>query len=176
MLGVVLLGFKSVEGDLALLAVLQFALIPIFVGEMEIFRISGVQWSLFFELVANALHRLLFKWLTNTVLVLICAASLAALVYACEIYPSFTLGWGGDNAWVGLPRVGFPYFAGVLLFRLTNVRRPAMPGWFMLLAFTAIAFVPHIPGIPTNVIRLSFLVLVYPAIVVLSLNAEASPL
>lgn len=173
MLAVVLLGFKTVEGDLLLLALAQFAMIPVFAPGMDIFRISGVQWPLLFELLANAVHRLVYPWLTNATLVALCAASLAGLLAAALVFPSFTLGWGGDNAWVGVPRVGFSYFAGVLLFQLTRRRTlPQVPAWLILIGFAALAFVPHILGVPVNAVRFGILVVVFPAVVLASIGAR----
>ena len=175
MLGVVLLGFKHVEGDLAFVALMQFALIPVLAAGLDVFRISGVQWSLFFELVANAFHRLAFPWLSLRVLLLICAISLLALVLACFRYTTFTVGWWGENFWVGFPRVCFSYFAGVLVFRLTRGRMlPSFPGWLIMFAFIAISSMPNIPGVPVNALRLGILTVALPAIVVLAINARVS--
>lgn len=44
----------------------------------------------------------------------------------------------------------------------------------MLAVFAAVAFVPNIPGVPVNGLRLAVLTVVFPVIIVLSLKAKLS--
>jgi peptidoglycan/LPS O-acetylase OafA/YrhL len=97
--------------------VLGFVMIPLpksadVRGWDEIYPLNGPAWSLFYEYVANALYAL-------GVLV---ALSACALIYLAVFGPRGDLigGWALDASGIqiGMSRVMFPFFAGVLLMRL----------------------------------------------------------
>jgi len=92
------------------------------VGGPEVFPLDGPQYTLFLELFANA-----FWWSTRRVPQLPLALTIAVISFAVLL----VTGLGGDhtsNFWVGFPRVGFSFFAGVALFHLKK-KLPAWSGW-----------------------------------------------
>ncbi|MFD1034788.1 acyltransferase family protein [Sphingomonas hankookensis] len=107
--------------------VLGFVMIPLpksadVRGWDEIYPLNGPAWSLFYEYVANALYALGVRKLSNRSLGLLVALSAIALIYLAVFGPRGDLigGWALDPSGIkiGLSRVMFPFFAGVLLMRL----------------------------------------------------------
>lgn len=91
----------------------------------EPFAINRPAWSIFFELVANALHAILLwrlpvRWLT----VLAVLAMLAMLPYWSV--GSFNLGNKANDFIGGFPRVIFAYAVGIMVCRL-NLPIPSLP-------------------------------------------------
>jgi peptidoglycan/LPS O-acetylase OafA/YrhL len=91
-------------------------------GWQEIYPLNGPQWSLFYEYVANILYALGLRKLSNRAMGVLVAVSGAALVWLLVAGPRGDVigGWALDASGiqVGLTRVMFPFFAGVLLMRL----------------------------------------------------------
>jgi peptidoglycan/LPS O-acetylase OafA/YrhL len=83
-------------------------------------------WSLFFELVANAVYAAAIHRLSNRRLFVIAVASLIA---AALCYHSLHTGSMWDRFAFAFPRVGVSFFAGVLTYRLwrTSSWRPSLP-------------------------------------------------
>jgi peptidoglycan/LPS O-acetylase OafA/YrhL len=107
--------------------VLGFVMIPLpksadVRGWDEIYPLNGPAWSLFYEYVANALYALGVRKLSNRSLGILVALSACALIYLAVFGPRGDLigGWALDASGIqiGMSRVMFPFFAGVLLMRL----------------------------------------------------------
>jgi peptidoglycan/LPS O-acetylase OafA/YrhL len=106
---------------------LSFVMIPLapsaeIRGWGEIYPLNGPQWSLFYEYVANILYavglrKLSIRWLAGLV-----GVSALALIGLLVLGPRGDVigGWALDakGIQIGLTRVMFPFFAGVLLMRL----------------------------------------------------------
>jgi peptidoglycan/LPS O-acetylase OafA/YrhL len=89
------------------------------VGGPEVFPLNGPQYTLFLELFANAVW-----WSTRRIPQLPLALTVALVSFAVLL----VTGLGGDhtsNFWVGFPRVGFSFFAGVALYHL----KKKLPAW-----------------------------------------------
>lgn len=106
---------------------LGFAMIPLpksadIRGWDEIYPLNGPQWSLFYEYVANILYAAGLRKLSNRAMSVFVAACACALIYLAVFGPRGDLigGWALDASGVqiGLTRVLFPFFAGVLMMRL----------------------------------------------------------
>ncbi|MDP3739854.1 MAG: acyltransferase [Hyphomonadaceae bacterium] len=120
-------------------------------GSPDVYSLNVPAWTLFFELLVNLVYVLAYRWLRNVrvlaILVLLCAAGLAATV--------FTLGRidaGSDWAtfWAGFGRASFGFFAGVLTFRLLGsprqTKRPVSNWSFVILfAIPVACFFPASP-------------------------------
>lgn len=137
LIGAALLGFQhySLFPKLASVTTLQvlvfvllgFVMIPVTPaveprGWGEIYPLNGPQWSLFYEYVANILYAAGVRKLSNRWLGALVAVSAGALIYLLVRGPRGDVigGWAldADGARIGLTRVMFPFFAGVLLMRL----------------------------------------------------------
>ncbi len=87
----------------------------------ETHSLNGPHWTLLQEYLANIVYGLVGHKLSRRALMIvtgICAIIL--LVVALEIGQIF-LGWGASNFWMAPVRTAFPFFAGLLIFRM-NIR------------------------------------------------------
>lgn len=102
---------------------------------------NGVMWSIFLELIVNAIWVLSFPLLkTNRVLVTAVAFAAAGLIASVLIYGKLTsLGTSWRTMPGGVFRVCFPFFLGVLIYRLRD-RAPRVPPIILLVALPAILF------------------------------------
>jgi peptidoglycan/LPS O-acetylase OafA/YrhL len=105
---------------LALAYLHELTFIPVLRPGANLFLLNGVEWSLFFELLANLTHALLLRRLGVRALGLIVAISGALLCLAVITAGSISLGWRYEIFPAGFARVTFSYCAGVMLFRLRD--------------------------------------------------------
>jgi peptidoglycan/LPS O-acetylase OafA/YrhL len=91
-------------------------------GWGEIYPLNGPAWSLFYEYIGNILYAVGVRKLSNRVLGVVVFLAALALVHLLVFGPRGDVigGWALDAGGVriGLTRVLFPFFAGVLLMRL----------------------------------------------------------
>jgi peptidoglycan/LPS O-acetylase OafA/YrhL len=89
-------------------------------GEMH--PLNGPAWSLFYEYIANVLYAVGLRKLSNRALGVLVALAALALIHMLVFGPRGDVigGWALDanGIRIGLTRVMFPFFAGVLLMRL----------------------------------------------------------
>ncbi|WP_174279491.1 acyltransferase family protein [Sphingomonas bacterium] len=112
-----------------MLLVAELLFLPVFGDPIQgVFVLVGVQWSLFWELVANAAHHLLLRRLGPAALVAVIIAGLSLLIAAVALHGSLAIGDRAGDFLGGLPRVTFSYVIGVLLARLQHLRRPSRRG------------------------------------------------
>lgn len=106
---------------------LSFVMIPLrpsaeIRGWGEIYPLNGPQWSLFYEYIANILYAVGLRKLSNRWLGLLVGVAGLALIGLLVLGPRGDVigGWALDanGVQIGLTRVMFPFFAGVLLMRL----------------------------------------------------------
>jgi len=95
-----------------------FAFLPLLGSNIGIYPLNGVQWSLFFELVANALHASLLWRLRMPILVGIWLISLTVMAIGSYSLGNLSVGDRTDTFFLGYSRVGFGYVTGMLLFRM----------------------------------------------------------
>ena len=84
----------------------------------ELFVINGPRWSLFYEDVVNLSMALLWTFFRSSRRLMAAVAVFAVILAGCMRYHhTYELGWSGDTFFAGFPRVAFPFFAGVLIYR-----------------------------------------------------------
>lgn len=93
------------------------------------FPFNPPSWSLCFEMLVNLLYAALVLWHKASVRV-IAGLALISLIATCAAVflngADLASGWAADRSFLlGVPRVGFSFFTGVLLFRLFQAR-PAL--------------------------------------------------
>jgi len=98
-------------------------------GWDETYPLNGPAWSLFYEYIANVLYAVGLRRLPNKGLGVLVALAAAALIGLAVFGPRGDLigGWAltPEGIQIGLTRVCFPFFAGVLLMRLgKRIRLP----------------------------------------------------
>jgi peptidoglycan/LPS O-acetylase OafA/YrhL len=113
-------------------------------GWTETYPLDGPGWSLFFEYIANFLYAVVVRRFATWGLALLVVLSAAALVYLGVTSPEGDVigGWALDATQlrVGFSRMMYPFFAGLLLFRVVQpgqVRHAF--GWCSLLVVLALA-------------------------------------
>jgi peptidoglycan/LPS O-acetylase OafA/YrhL len=144
-------------------------------GWQEMHPLNSVGWSLFFEYLANILYALGIRKFSNTalgILVLIAALALAHLAItspAGDVSGGWTL--NAEQVRVGLTRMFYPFFAGLLLSRVAKPTRlkHAFLGCSLLLAL--VLYMPRIGGAAhvwmNGVYEAFSIILVFPLIVYL---------
>ena len=123
MLAGILLGaasFYSTFHDLGMAGTLFFfagVFMPLLGANIGIFPLNGVQWSLFLELAANAVHGSILWRLHARLLGCIALVSLAVLALGSYARGSVAVGDTTGTFVLGFPRVAAGYVAGMLLHR-----------------------------------------------------------
>ncbi len=144
---------------------------PIFGGEL--FPLNGPQWTLFFELVANALHAAAAPWLTDRRLAIVIAvAALWATVTAVH-FGGLDGGWTRDTFWGGPPRAIFGFAVGLMIFRLQRrgVSAPPIPYPLVVGGLVLCLTRPFVPIDPEAPADLLIALLALPALVFLAVRS-----
>lgn len=162
-------------------------------GWKEINSLNGAQWSLLWEYIANILYALVvrrFSMIALSVMVILSAFLTIDLSLDVDVfgllevrkYAKYTVigGFGltPDQIYIGVCRLLYPFFGGLLLYRLSkwriNLRRGGM--LWCSLAVAATLVVPHIGGEThawLNGLYCALVILiVYPAIVAAGAGSE----
>lgn len=155
-------------------------------GWQEINSLNGAQWSLMWEYVANILYAVFVRRLGKIALgVLVAFSALLTIDLALDIdvtgllasrsYARYTVigGFGltPSQIYIGVCRLLYPFFGGLLLFRLSRCRICLRRGGMLWcsLAVAAALVVPHIGGTEhawlNGVYCAVVILLVFPAIV-----------
>lgn len=154
-------------------------------GWQEINSLNGAAWSLLWEYVANILYAVVIRRLTKISLGIFVGLSACLTVNLCLNLDWFGLlagrdaaaytviggfGLSPDQIFIGLSRLLFPFFGGLLLFRLE--KRITLPRHGFLICSIAIAAVlamPHIGGPKPNILNglycLTAIIAIFPAVV-----------
>jgi peptidoglycan/LPS O-acetylase OafA/YrhL len=138
-----------------LVMVVGFTLIPLLPsmdirGWQEMHPLDGPAWSLFFEYIANILYALVvwrFSRKLLTIFVLIAAGVLIQFAVTCP-QGNFAGGWSvdGPQLRIGFTRVMYPFFAGLLLFRVGKSIHVKHAFWVCSLLIATILALPRIGG------------------------------
>ena len=87
----------------------------------ELFIINNPRWSLFYEDVVNLSMALLWTFFrSNRRLIAAVVVFAIALAASMRYYHTYELGWNSETFLAGFPRVAFPFFAGVLIYRFND--------------------------------------------------------
>lgn len=155
-------------------------------GWQEINSLNGAQWSLLWEYIANILYALFVRRFSTTVLAVFVFLSafltvdvamnidIWGLFEAREAAKYTVIGGFGltpDQVYIGVSRLLYPFFAGLLLFRIGKARISLRHGGMLWcsIAVAATLTVPHIGGATHQWLNGLYctlvILLVYPAIV-----------
>ena len=128
------------------LLVLGWLSIPLGLGGSGYFALNGPQWSLFVELVCNALHVVLLRHLKVPALLALSLACAMVLAWTGREMGALALGSDYDDMLLGLLRAGFAYPLGIVLGRRQDWLRtlPLAPAWLAPAVLTGaiLAFAP----------------------------------
>jgi peptidoglycan/LPS O-acetylase OafA/YrhL len=106
-----------------------------------IFPLDAPCWSLLFELLVNLAMVLLWRRLSNRALLGLVAAAACGLVVAAGALGRMDLGYNWANLWVGVPRVSFSFFLGMLIYRNRDRLTISVAPWLVLAIEAAILLV-----------------------------------
>lgn len=150
-LGVLASALAGNAFDLWWLALLlQAAYLPWRGSGDEIYAFNGAQWSLLFEVAVNLFYGLTIRWMSTRVIMAIIALNAVGLFLVAWHWGSLGVGWGWSNALGAIPRTGFGFYTGVLLWRLwksDSLPKVNAP-WPVVLAATAAVIV--VASVPDN--------------------------
>ncbi|MDR0370698.1 MAG: acyltransferase [Prevotellaceae bacterium] len=136
--------------------VIGMTLIPLAPGKMDIrgwgemHPLNGPAWSLFLEYCANILYALFIRKFSKTALSILVFIAGAVLIHFAVTSPHGDIigGWSlnGEQLRIGFTRLIYPFFAGLLLYRIckTGKVKDAFL-WCSLLIIIALS-VPRIGG------------------------------
>lgn len=147
-------------------------------GWSETYPLNGPAWSLFFEYVVNIFYALGVRKFSKTLLYILVALSAVALIHLAVNQGDVIGGWSLDatQLHIGFARVMFPFFGGLLLFRVTKLRNIKNAFvWSSLLTIIVLA-VPRI-GTPEHLwmnglYESLIIVLVFPLIIFIGASGE----
>jgi peptidoglycan/LPS O-acetylase OafA/YrhL len=172
LIGVMLLGFAMIplpkSGDVR--------------GWDEIYPLNGPQWSLFYEYVANFLYAAGLRKLSPRGMAVLVAVAALAQVHLLVFGPRGDLigGWALDASGIriGMTRVMFPFFAGVLMMRL-GVRLPLRHAFLVSSALLVVAVsLPRFGGTErlwlNGIYEAACVILVFPLIVAIGAGEKAA--
>lgn len=128
-------------------------------GWSEINSLNGAQWSLMWEYIANVLYATVVRRFSRGALALLVALSALLTLDLCFDVDVFGLlevrsgvaytviggfGLSPDQVYIGLARLFYPFFGGLLLFRLGKRIRIGHGGfWWCSVALAAILVTPY---------------------------------
>lgn len=119
-------------------------------GWQEIHPLDGPGWSLWYEYVANILYALFIRKFSKTLLSILVILSAAALIHYTVTGPTGDVigGWSltPEQIRVGMTRVMFPFFGGLLLARVTKPIKIKNAYLWSSLLLSIILFMPRIGG------------------------------
>ncbi|MCF3935177.1 acyltransferase [Acuticoccus sp. M5D2P5] len=143
----VLQGFPAMD-DIAVAGVLGLLALPSYVFPQwpTAYPFNAAEWSLFFEFFVNILYAFIARFLSAIVLTITLVLSFAALLANAIFQQGIDGGYDQDNWAFGFSRSIFPFFLGVLLYRLRPGVRQST-GWScLLLAGLAVLLLTRLPG------------------------------
>jgi peptidoglycan/LPS O-acetylase OafA/YrhL len=92
-------------------------------GWGETHSLNGPHWSLLQEYIANILYALFGRRLNNAALFVVVVACGMVLIVVAASLPHLGTGWSFTTFWIASVRMMFPFFAGLLLYRVGKLIR-----------------------------------------------------
>ena len=119
-------------------------------GWQETYPLNGPAWSLFFEYIANLLYALVVRHFSKKLLAVLVLLAAAAVIHLglTSRHGDFTGGWSvdGQNLHIGFTRLMFPFFGGLLLFRLGKLLRVPHAFWVCSGLIVVVLTLPRFGG------------------------------
>jgi peptidoglycan/LPS O-acetylase OafA/YrhL len=149
-------------------------------GWTEMYPLNGPGWSLFFEYVVNILYAVWIRKFSKP------ALSILVFLAACFLIHLAVFGANGDviGGWslepaqlhIGLARVLFPFFAGLLLFRIIKLGRIRHAFLLSSLLIMIVLSIPRIGGADdlwmNGIYESLVIIFVFPLIIYIGASSE----
>ena len=120
---------KTPVWEMLIVMIIGCTLIPIpksmdIRGWQEMHPLDGPAWSLFFEYIGNILYALFVRKFSNTLLAILVFLCGIMMIHLTVTSPNGDIigGWSIDptQLYIGFTRLLYPFFSGLLLFRLVK--------------------------------------------------------
>jgi peptidoglycan/LPS O-acetylase OafA/YrhL len=140
---------------LLLVMLIGFTLIPVgqsldIRGWGEMHPLNGPAWTLFFEYIGNILYGVFIRRLSNAVLFILVVIAAAALIQLAVTSSQGDVIGGWSVEWtqfrIGLTRLCYPFFAGLLLSRIVKPGRIKHSFLWCSLLLLAMLAMPRVGG------------------------------
>jgi len=117
-------------------------------GWQEMHPLNSVGWSLFFEYIANILYAIWIRKFTKTALTILVILSAIALAQLAITNGDLSGGWtlNAEQVRIGLTRTMFPFFAGLLLSRVSRPKRIKNAFLWCSVLIAIVLYMPRIGG------------------------------
>lgn len=119
-------------------------------GWQEMHPLNGPAWSLFFEYVANILYAFVVRRFSKVLLAILVLISGGVLLHFALTTPqgNFAGGWSVDGTQlrIGFTRLMYPFFSGLLLFRMGKLIRVKHAFWLCSILMAIILALPRFGG------------------------------
>ena len=119
-------------------------------GWQEMYPLNGAAWSLLFEYFANLLYALVVRHFSRKLLFILVLLSAAAVIHLglTSHDGDFAGGWSvdGTNLHIGFTRLMYPFFGGLLLFRLGKIIRVPHAFWVCSGLILVVLALPRLGG------------------------------
>lgn len=139
----------------------------------ETHSLNGPHWTLLQEYLANIVYGIIARKLNRTALIIITAlAAVVLMVVAVEVGQIF-LGWGASNFWMAPVRTAFPFFMGLLLFRINARIKIPMAYPLLTLLLLLVFMLPVFSNLTFNgVYEALVVIVVFPFIIAAGAGSE----
>ncbi len=168
-----------------LIMLVGFTLLPVppsmdIRGWSEMYPLNGPGWSLFYEYVANILYGTIVRRFSKAALSILVFLSAAALIYLTVMGKQGDVigGWSLEpqQIHIGITRVMYPFFAGLLLCRVAKIIRIKNAFLWCSLLVIAVLSIPRIGGAENlwvnGLYESVVIILIFPLIVYLGAGGE----
>lgn len=139
-----------------------------------LFPFNNPSWTLFFELLANFLYCLIYRFLSHGRLALFVIVTAAALLFADFSFHSLDIGYNRIHFIGGFARVAFSFFAGVAVYRFQRAHPcPIRISPWLLLAGATALLVQAVPrGLDRELYDATCAVVIFPLFAYLATAVE----
>jgi peptidoglycan/LPS O-acetylase OafA/YrhL len=153
-------------------------MIPRFPGlESNGTTLNGPIWTLLYELIANFIYAGAIRLMKTWVLVAIVIVCGAGIVFAEFHYGTLDVGYNLTDQWAALTRVGFSFFAGVLIYRAFGTRefKSVWAAWACV-AVLGVALAIHVPQGLIAAFEIGMVLIGMPLLAIAAAHFEPGPL
>ncbi|MDR0685929.1 MAG: acyltransferase [Dysgonamonadaceae bacterium] len=137
----------------------------------EMYNLDGPVWSLAWEYVANVLYALFVHRFTRSALAVLVAFSACLTLHLTLSQGDVCGGWtlDGRHAYIGVTRLLFPFFGGLLLYRMNRLIRVRNAFPLLTVVLVILLVVPRVGDAQSNVLNgiyeAAVILLVFPLII-----------
>ena len=141
-------------------------------GWGETHQLNGPSWSLLQEYIGNILYGTIVRRFNNLALGILVLFSAGALTYTAMTHGNIGTGWSFETFWIAVVRMLFPFFAGLLLFRLGTLIRLKHAFLISVGLLTLTFFIPY--NKLNGLMEAGIIILIYPLVVAIGAGGYVS--